>query len=281
LKGLHLCLVNIDKQLNLSRAMPHLSSSTQNQTVIITFLQTAGIILAFALCISSANAQNNNSRAKNNLMLALLVTFRVKPEQRELLKTALLEDVRNAKTEKGNITMELYEHRDQPNTFYLFERWGNQVALDLHFEKPYTRKVLELNKTALREPMEILYLNDLAPLPQKEMKKPLTADTPVDLVVIFKVKDGMQERFIQQFQKSVENSRPEAGNIAFHFHTVEGDNTKFVLYERWRNQASLDFHFAQPYTKELFELFKTALAKPVDESLNFMTEIGNEKQLDK
>jgi quinol monooxygenase YgiN len=100
----------------------------------------------------------------------------------------------------------------------------------------------------------------------------------LSLVVIFTVKDGTQERFIQQFQKSVLNSRPETGNIAFHFYMVNESTTKFVLYERWRSQAALDFHFAQPYTKELFELFKTALTKPVEESLHFITETGFEKR---
>lgn len=56
--------------------------------------------------------------------------------------------------------------------------------------------------------------------------------------------------------------------MEFFFHTVPGDSTKFVLYERWRSQAALDFHFAQPYTKGLFEVLKLALAGPVEEYLN-------------
>jgi quinol monooxygenase YgiN len=239
--------------------------------------KTKTLLFAFLFLLSL----HTSAQKQKTDVVTMLVTFTVKPEQKEAFKDALLEDAKNARTEKGNLTMELYEHKDKATTLFLFERWTNQTALDEHFEKPYTKKVLELNKIALASPMEILYLNDVAPLPSREFKKPLSADTPVDLVVIFKVKDGMQERFIQQFQKSIQNSRPETGNIAFHFHSVNEDKSAFVLYERWRNQAALDFHFAQPYTKELFELFKTALDKPVEESLNFISELGYSKRSEK
>lgn len=220
---------------------------------------------------------NTEVNTEMRSQITMLVTFTVKPENKEVFKAALMEDAENARNEKGNITMELYEHKDKPSVLYFFERWHDQKVLEEHFEQPYTKKVLALNKTALASPMEILYLRDSAPLPKAELKKPRPEDTPVDLVVIFTVKEGMQERFTKQFQKSSINSRPEAGNIAFHFHSVEGEPTKFVLYERWRNQAALDFHFEQAYTKELFELFKTTLAKPVEESLNFIVEIGGGK----
>ncbi|MGO4291588.1 putative quinol monooxygenase [Chitinophaga sp. RAB17] len=234
------------------------------------------IVFAFISIVSVASAQN-----KSEERVTMLVTFNVNADQREAFKNALIADRKGAANEKGNISMELYEHKDKPNTFYLFERWVNKKYLDEHFTKKYTKDVLELNKTALTTPMEILYLNDISPLPKNELKNPLSTDAPVDLVVIFKVKDGMQNTFIKQFEKSIVNSRPESGNVEFFFHTLPGDNTKFVLYERWRNQAALDFHFAQPYTKELFEMFKATLEKPVEEYLNFITEIGYSKRADK
>ncbi len=227
---------------------------------------------------TSAQVHSNDSKSKNNkdMTVTMLVTFNVKSEYSEQYKEALLEDLKNARKEAGNISMELYRHKDKENVFYFFERWVNQVALDEHFEKPYTKNILELNKVALVSPMEIDYLEDIAPLPKAELKTPSSADTPVDLIVVFEVKDGLQEKFVRQFEKSVTKSRTEAGNILFHFHKVRGSNNKFVLYERWRNQAALDLHFEKPYTKELFEVFKTTLVKPVEDSLNFLVEIGYE-----
>jgi quinol monooxygenase YgiN len=215
-------------------------------------------------------------KIKNNKMstvITMLITFNIKPEKFEEFRDALVNDAKNAKKESGNITMELYQNNDKPNILYLFERWVNQEALDKHFEMGYTKDVLRLNDTSLKSPMEILYLDDIEPLEPNKFKKPQESDTPVDLIVVFNVVDGIEKRFIEQFKNSVKNSRPESGNIAFHFHTVKDQRAKFVLYERWRNQAALDFHFQQPYTVELFELFNTALAVPLNDSLNFISEV--------
>ncbi|MEN7549939.1 putative quinol monooxygenase [Rapidithrix thailandica] len=231
---------------------------------------------------NDSQAQSTISEERNPSVemgiITLLVTFRVKPSEKELFKQALLEDVQYARKEKGNITMELYEGKDRPNTLYLFERWENQKELDKHFEQPYTQKVLKLNETALIEPMEIAYLDDLAPLSVEALPRPVYTDKMVDLVVVFKVKEGKQAKFIRQFRKSVQHSRPETGNIAFHIHSVKDDAVTFVLYERWQNQEALDFHFEQHYTKELFETFKEVLDRPVEESLRFITEISTPLQ---
>lgn len=214
----------------------------------------------------------------NTNFVTLLVTFNTKPEFTEQFKEALLHDVQNARKESGNVTMELYQHNEKQNVFYFFERWQSKEALDEHFEKPYTKTVFELSQKALTTPMEIEYLDDFSPLPKSEMKKPLSSDNPIDLVVLFEVKPEKIEVFEKQFEKSVIHSRPEQGNILFHIHKVKDRATNYVLYERWRNQEALDFHFAQPYTVELFEMFKTALVKPVEEYLNFITEIGYEER---
>ena len=153
------------------------------------------IIITFMTNLNITSAQSMKEER-----ITMLVTFNVKKDQKEAFKKLLITDKNGALKEKGNISMQLFEHRDKPNTFYFFERWENQNALDVHFTKKYTKDVLDLSETALTKPMEILYLHDVSPLPKSELKTPLTSDTPVDLVVIFKVKDGMQKTFIDQFR---------------------------------------------------------------------------------
>ena len=210
--------------------------------------------------------------------LTLLATFNTKPEYTEQFKAALIDDLHNAKKEPGNVTMELYQHNEKKNVLYFFERWKSKEALDEHFKKPYTKGVFELAEKALASPLIIDYLDDFSPLAKEEMKKPLAADNPVDLVVLFEVKPDKKDVFVKQFEKSVVKSRPEPGNILFHIHKVKDKENHYVLYERWRSQAALDSHFAEPYTVELFDMFKTALVRPVEEYLNFITEIGYEER---
>lgn len=203
---------------------------------------------------------------------AMLVTFRVKPERRTEFRQALLTDVANARKESGNVSMDLFQVRDDPNTFLFFERWMTKTALDKHFAQPYTKAVLALSKQALVSPMDIKYLDDLAPLSGLTQMQPTKPKEAVDLVVVFSVKAGKQEQFVRQFQKSVQFSRPEAGCVAFHIHAVDDEPGTFVLLERWQNQAAFDFHLAQSYTKELFASFDETLAVPVAERLQYVVD---------
>jgi quinol monooxygenase YgiN len=209
-----------------------------------------------------------------NSEFAMLVTFNTKPDQRQAFENALLDDLQHARTEPGNVSMDLLQARDEAGTYFFFERWKDRAALDSHFAQPYTKAVLDLAQSALTRPMEILYLRDLFPAAARTRPSAIDASSSVDLIVVFAVKEGARDAFIRQFEKSVKNSRLEPGCLLFHIHEVEGDPNAFVLYERWRDQAALDSHFAEPYTKELFELFAGVLARPVEERLTFVRELS-------
>ena len=39
----------------------------------------------------------------------------------------------------------------------------------------------------------------------------------------------------------------EAGNIMYRIHEVPGRNEQYMIYEKWQDQAALDFHMSQDY----------------------------------
>ena len=39
----------------------------------------------------------------------------------------------------------------------------------------------------------------------------------------------------------------EAGNIMYRIHEVPGKAEQYMIYEKWKDQAALDFHMAQSY----------------------------------
>jgi quinol monooxygenase YgiN len=45
-------------------------------------------------------------------------------------------------------------------------------------------------------------------------------------------------------------SRAEAGCITFNVARSTDDPNAFVLYEEWKDQAALDFHYATPHFKQ-------------------------------
>lgn len=61
----------------------------------------------------------------------------------------------------------------------------------------------------------------------------------------------------------LDDTRAEQGCLTFDLHedTVAG---KLHLYEIWSGQAALDAHYAQPYTKAVFQAYEAWLAAPVE-----------------
>ncbi|MBG0511620.1 antibiotic biosynthesis monooxygenase [Agrobacterium sp. MOPV5] len=101
-----------------------------------------------------------------------------------------------------------------------------------------------------------------------------SANGEVTLVVNFEVKPGAEAEFEQVFRRSVTNSRLEPGNITFNVHKILGSERSYVLYEIWRNEDAVKFHFAQSYTIELFAMFERNLAKPLSEGgLRFVQDL--------
>ncbi|HEY9622498.1 MAG TPA: antibiotic biosynthesis monooxygenase family protein [Crinalium sp.] len=109
---------------------------------------------------------DNLAQAKQ---INLLVTFKVKPEMSHAFKQLLLNDLAHASQEDGYIAMNLFAAKDDPNTLFLLESWQNQEAFDHHLSQPHTEAVLKLAETALTNPMQLCFLENLSSLSQPEV----------------------------------------------------------------------------------------------------------------
>lgn len=204
--------------------------------------------------------------------VVLFVKVAAKAASQQKAKDALLADVNGARTEEGNLKMELYNAGNDPDAFYLFERWQSQSALEDHFKQPYTRGAFELQNNALTAPIEMNYLEELWPLPggyQKQQHQPFTT-----LIVPFETKPGCGKTFEDCFERFVPMVRNEKGNVEFHFHRVIGSQNRFVLYERWQTQQDLDMHNRLPGTAQLIIDTMPLLTKGVVEFVLFASDIS-------
>jgi quinol monooxygenase YgiN/sugar lactone lactonase YvrE len=192
-------------------------------------------------------------------MLVKIYTEENDPKRPQFME-ALKGDVRGGKSEKGNIAFQLYQDNNNKNNYFLYELWENRNALLHHFEQPWTKEVLALAAQKKGKAAEFIYLKDLNPISESEIKKQSEIKQSVDLMVILEVKEGFQQKFIEQFQKSIALTRKtEKGNIAFHLYEIIGSKTQFILYERWKDKDALDYHREQEYTNELFKVFGEVL----------------------
>ena len=61
----------------------------------------------------------------------------------------------------------------------------------------------------------------------------------------------------------IEKTNKEEGCYQFDVHT-DMPRTQLFLYERWHDEAALQFHYKQDYTQEVFASYTDWLDKPVE-----------------
>jgi len=75
------------------------------------------------------------------------------------------------------------------------------------------------------------------------------------IVVNFDVKEGKKEAFMEVVGRLIAGSQNEAGNIEYEIFADMKKPNAFVLIEKWKDQAALDFHVkTDHYTGNVKEL---------------------------
>ncbi len=75
----------------------------------------------------------------------------------------------------------------------------------------------------------------------------------ITIVVPIFANVGKEKELKAAIEKCAEQTRKEIGNVCYKLHVAFDNQAHFVIYEKWQNQAALDFHMEQPYLKELLE----------------------------
>ena len=170
--------------------------------------------------------------------------------------------------------MRLYVDNTNPNLFFVYERWLDDAAFASHATQVYTQRMLALFDSALAEPAEFIDLSDTQPAPIA--LKPAAKDDPLfNIIFIFKIKAGMQARFVAQFKEHITHTRQEDGNLLFDLYTIDNDDQTLVVYEHWRQESDVwDIHFQQPYAKITGALMEEGVIGDMEQYMNFVTQIA-------
>lgn len=83
---------------------------------------------------------------------------------------------------------------------------------------------------------------------QEAAAKP--AENQTMIIAKVSIKPENVKDFINAAQTIIKSSNEEEGCIEYNLFQSPYDPTMFVFVEKYKNQAAIDFHFAQPYFKE-------------------------------
>ena len=85
----------------------------------------------------------------------------------------------------------------------------------------------------------------------------------ITIIVPITAKPEFKEKVRTKLLELTVLTNQESGNVCYRLHQVEDDPCKFVIYEKWRDQAALDFHMEQDYLKAFLNESKTLLAEEI------------------
>ena len=91
----------------------------------------------------------------------------------------------------------------------------------------------------------------------------INPDNSLHIVAKITPKPEYFERGLAAIKPIIQPTRAEPGCFRFDVFADE-HNGQYVLVEHFRNQAALDNHYAQPYTRQVFTLYDEILAKAPD-----------------
>ncbi|MBB5403011.1 quinol monooxygenase YgiN [Paraburkholderia youngii] len=107
-----------------------------------------------------------------------------------------------------------------------------------------------------------------------------TASGEVIVMLNLHFKPGSAGKVLEKMLPGIRLTRMETGNNEFQMFKVKGSDDKYVVFERWKDQAALDWHWQQPYTKEALALFGEHLATPLSETddVAYLTDVMERRE---
>jgi quinol monooxygenase YgiN len=100
------------------------------------------------------------------------------------------------------------------------------------------------------------------PIAEKVKAELQDRERPFTMIVIVKVKEGAGEKFETAFAKAIAGTRKEKGNIRYELNRAAKQDTRYLVYERWRNFAALDAHLKTPHITTLLTEIGDLLEAP-------------------
>ncbi len=88
------------------------------------------------------------------------------------------------------------------------------------------------------------------------------ADTKKLIAAQVFIKPDKVDAFLAASKDIVEKSRAEAGNISYTLYQDPQDKTKFLVFEQWKDQAAVDFHFATEHFQKLGDVLNECGSAP-------------------
>ena len=104
-------------------------------------------------------ADSQNGQATE---LFIFARFRAREGKEEGLEAVLREQLAFVRTERGCLSIDSFRSTRDPRLFYVFSRWLDEAAFDIHAGLPHTLRFLERVEPLIDHPLDVTRATVLA-----------------------------------------------------------------------------------------------------------------------
>jgi quinol monooxygenase YgiN len=145
-----------------------------------------------------------------------------------------------SRAEAGCKSYACFAQTDVPDAMLFFEEWASEAALEEHFATPYFADFMKQFPPLIAGSPAITIFN-ITVVSDAEPGNPQAA---IVLAGRFTAKAARRDELVALSQSMLAPSRAEDGCVSYDFLEEIGAPGNFLFFERWRNKAALDTHFA-------------------------------------
>lgn len=241
------------------------------------------IIMLFLLCSVISIGQNKTNFVKfkfenteNQFIMNKIVRYEVKKEFLESFQKEVSNYVLASLSNADNIMAEAYFEKEDQSVIWLFERWTNEKAFDKFKKNPASAALTTLAKTALLKPEKVIYVDDLEPITKEEWRRTSKKeDSQMTIMLFVDAKNGTEDDFKKIYHTAMPQFRSEKGVVTYQLSQFKEDKTKFVTFEKFRDDDAFQFHLKFPPIQPVLDYLNTSIKKqPFQDGIHTLIEFA-------
>ncbi len=208
------------------------------KNLLLGICLTGGAAIAGA-CPANADKSGNDSTADTQseqtaAYIRLNCVYNVDNEHAADATALARQLIEASQTDDGEIEYDMYESATRPGHFIIYETWKDQPSLDTHSASSHFTTIVP-------------QMQAIAPLTVERFEKNglnAAGDGQIRINCMFSAKDGEKDSLLDTAKKLVAASQTDEGMIDYDVYISVTRPEHFMIFETWKDKASLDAHSA-------------------------------------
>lgn len=200
--------------------------------------------------------------SKHSEIVARLTRYEVQRQHRAAFRKMARKYVHYSLRQKGNILSEAYFEQENPSVMWIIERWENRNEFEENSQRPPFRIIESMSKKVLVQPAKVIYAKDLEPLSKQQWRKVARrSDKPITIMLFVDARAGTEDNFKKVYHTAMPLFRGEVGVVTYQLSQLEEDSTRFVTFEKFRDEDAFQYHLKFPPIQPVIDYLETSIKK--------------------